>query len=48
MNKLTNKQAYEIIRDNTNWAWVYPQDVKFKYFGYSIELEHCLDGEYHK
>jgi len=31
MNKLTNKQAYEIIRDNTNWAWVFPQDVKFKY-----------------
>ena len=31
MKKLTNKDAYEIIRDNTNWAWVFPQDVKFKY-----------------
>ena len=30
MTKLTNKQAYEIIRDNTNWEWVFKQDVKFK------------------
>ena len=28
--KLTHKQAYEIIRDNTNWKWVFKQDVKFK------------------
>ena len=48
MNKLTNKQAYEIIRDNTNWAWVFPQDVKLNMGGYSIETRDCLDGEYHK
>ena len=30
-NKLTHKQAYEIVRDNTTWACIYPQDVKFKY-----------------
>ena len=29
--KLTNKEAYEIVRDNTNWMWVFKQDVKFKY-----------------
>ena len=29
--QLTNKQAYEIVRDNTNWMWVFEQDVKFKY-----------------
>jgi len=48
MNKLTNKQAYEIIRDNTNWAWVYPQDVKFKYGWIFHRTRDCLDGEYHK
>ena len=48
MNKLTNKEAYEIIRDNTNWAWVYPQDVKFKYGWIFHRTRDCLDGEYHK
>ena len=48
MNKLTNKKAYEIIRDNTNWAWVYPQDVKFKYGWIFHRTRDCLDGEYHK
>jgi len=48
MNKLTNKQAYEIIRDNTNWAWVFPQDVKFKYGWIFHRTRDCLDGEYHK
>ena len=28
--KLTHKQAYEIIRDNTNWMWVFERDVRFK------------------
>jgi len=46
--KLTNKEAYEIIRDNTNWAWVYPQDVKFKYGWIFHRTRDCLDGEYHK
>ena len=48
MNKLTNKEAYEIIRDNTNWAWVFPQDVKFKYGWIFHRTRDCLDGEYHK
>ena len=48
MNKLTNKQAYEIIRNNTNWAWVFPQDVKFKYGWIFHRTRDCLDGEYHK
>ena len=48
MKKLTNKQAYEIIRDNTNWAWVYPQDVKFKYGWIFHRTRNCLDGKYHK
>ena len=48
MNKLTNKQAYEIIRDNTSWAWVFPQDVKFKYGWIFHRTRDCLDGEYHK
>ena len=48
MKKLTNKQAYEIIRDNTNWAWVFPQDVKFKYGWIFHRTRDCLDGEFHK
>ena len=48
MNKLTNKKAYEIIRDNTNWAFVFPQDVKFKYGWIFHRTRDCLDGEYHK
>ena len=48
MKKLTNKDAYEIIRDNTNWAWVFPQDVKFKYGWIFHRTRDCLDGEYHK
>ena len=48
MKKLTNKQAYEIIRDNTNWAWVLPQDVKFKYGWIFHRTRDCFDGEYHK
>ena len=48
MKKLTNKEAYEIIRDNTNWAWVFPQDVKFKYGWIFHRTRDCLDGEYHK
>mgnify|MGYP003133000815 FL=1 len=47
-NKLTNKEAYEIISNNTNWAWVYPQDVKFKYGWIFHRTRDCLDGEYHK
>jgi hypothetical protein len=48
MKKLTNKDAYEIICNNTNWAWVYPQDVKFKYGWIFHRTRDCLDGEYHK
>ena len=48
MKKLTNKEAYEIIRDNTNWAWVFPQDVKFKYGWIFHRTRDCLDGEFHK
>ena len=48
MNKLTNKEAYEIICSNTNWAWVYPQDVKFKYGWIFHRTRDCLNGEYHK
>ena len=48
MKKLTNKDAYEIIRDNTNWAWVFPQDVKFKYGWIFHRTRDCLVGEYHK
>jgi len=27
---LTDKQAYEIVRDNTNWMWVFETDVRFQ------------------
>ena len=27
---LTDKQAFEIVRDNTNWMWVYETDVRFQ------------------
>ena len=33
MKRLTDNQAYEIIRDNTSWRWVFPEDVKY-YFGW--------------
>ena len=46
-NKLTHKQAYEIVRDNTTWAWVYPQDVKFKYGWIFHRTRDCWDGKYH-
>ena len=47
MNKLTNKQAYKIIRDNTNWAWVFPQDVKFKYGWIFHRTRDCCTGKFH-
>ena len=28
---VTDKQAYEIIRDNTSWTWVFPEDVKYRH-----------------
>mgnify|MGYP001203167658 CR=1 FL=1 len=46
--QLTNKEAYEIIRDNTSWAYVYPQDVKFKYGWIFHRTRSCYDGEYHE
>jgi hypothetical protein len=46
-NKLTHKQAYEIVRDNTTWAYVYPQDVKFKYGWIFHRTRNCWDGKYH-
>tara|TARA_Y100001937_G_scaffold122158_1_gene182058 strand:- start:61 stop:525 length:465 start_codon:yes stop_codon:yes gene_type:complete len=46
--KLTNKEAYKIIKDNTTWRWVYPQDVKFKYGWIFHRTRDCYDGEYHK
>ena len=48
MNTLTDKQAYLIIRDNTSWAWVFPQDVKFKYGWIFHRTRDCLDGKFHK
>ncbi len=45
--KLTHKQAYEIVRDNTTWTWVYPQDVKFKYGWIFHRTRDCWDGKYH-
>ena len=29
MKALTDKEAYEIVRDNTSWTWVFPEDVKY-------------------
>ena len=46
--KLTNKEAYKIIKDNTTWQWVYPQDVKFKYGWIFHRTRDCYDGDYHK
>tara|TARA_B100000963_G_scaffold213861_1_gene186470 strand:- start:223 stop:687 length:465 start_codon:yes stop_codon:yes gene_type:complete len=46
--KLTNKEAYKIIKDNTTWRWVYPQDVKFKYGWIFHRTRDCYDGDYHK
>ncbi len=40
--KLTNKEAYKIIKDNTTWRWVYPQDVKFKYGWIFHRTRDCL------
>tara|TARA_R100001015_G_scaffold13158_1_gene5738 strand:+ start:323 stop:787 length:465 start_codon:yes stop_codon:yes gene_type:complete len=48
IEKLTNKEAYKIIKDNTTWRWVYPQDVKFKYGWIFHRTRDCYDGEYHK
>jgi len=47
MKKLTNKDAYEIIRNNTNWAWVFPQDVKFKYGWIFHRTRDCCTGKFH-
>ena len=47
MKKFTNKDAYEIIRDNTNWAWVFPQDVKFKYGWIFHRTRDCCTGKFH-
>ena len=38
MKALTDKEAYEIVRDNTSWTWVFPEDAKYK-DGYFIEQE---------
>lgn len=46
--KLTNKEAYEIVRDNTNWMWVFKQDVKFKYGWIFHRTRDCNTMEYHK
>ena len=46
--QLTNKEAYEIIRDNTSWAYVYPQDVKFKYGWIFHRTRSCYDGKYYE
>ena len=48
MNTLTDKQAYEIIRDNTSWDWVFPEDVKY-YFGWIFHrTRECSTMNYHK
>ena len=47
MKTLTNKQAYEIIRDNTSWTWVYPQDVKFKYGWIFHRTRDCCTGKFY-
>ena len=46
--KLTNKEAYEIVRDNTTWMWVFKQDVKFKYGWIFHRTRDCGTMEYHK
>ena len=48
MKTLTDKQAYEIIRDNTSWTWVFPEDVKY-YFGWIFHRTRvCSTMNYHK
>ena len=48
MKTLTDKQAYEIIRDNTSWRWVFPEDVKY-YFGWIFHRTRvCSTMNYHK
>ena len=48
MKTLTDKQAYEIIRDNTSWTWVFPEDVKY-YFGWIFHrTRECSTMNYHK
>ena len=47
-NKLTHKQAYEIVRDNTTWACIYPQDVKFKYGWIFHRTRECDTMSYHR
>ena len=27
---MTDKEAYEIISENTNWRWVFPEDVRYE------------------
>ena len=46
--KLTHKEAYEIVRDNTTWMWVFKQDVKFKYGWIFHRTRDCNTMEYHK
>ena len=48
MKTLTDKQAYKIIRDNTSWTWVFPEDVKY-YFGWIFHrTRECSTMNYHK
>ena len=48
MKTLTDKQAYEIIRDNTSWRWVFPKDVTY-YWGWIFHRTRvCSTMNYHK
>ena len=48
MKALTDKEAYEIICDNTSWTWVFPEDVKYRHGWIFHRTRECDTMNYHK
>ena len=48
MKALTDKEAYEIIRDNTSWTWVFPEDVKYRHGWIFHRTRECDTMNFHK
>ena len=48
MKALTDKEAYEIVRDNTSWTWVFPEDVKYIQGWIFHRTRECDTMNFHK
>ena len=48
MKALTDKEAYEIVRDNTSWTWVFPEDVKYRHGWIFHRTRDCDTMSYHR